>query len=131
MLHLMMFFYVLALAFCLSPGVFLRLPSKGSKYVVAAVHAVLFTVLLMLTKSLVWKQLYGTRREGATSKKNGMGHTTKQTTLAKTTPANTENPLILSLLIKNNIMDQSGNLIAPRKLFDNSVHTTPPQRTDL
>ena len=47
--------YSAILFFVLSPGVLLRLPSNGSKFVVAGVHAVVFAVLLHFTASYVWR----------------------------------------------------------------------------
>jgi len=45
--------YAALLFFVLSPNVLLRLPKKGSTKVVAAVHAVVFGVLLFFTTGLV------------------------------------------------------------------------------
>ena len=45
--------YAAILFFVLSPNVLLRLPKKGSTKVVAAVHAVVFGVLLFFTTGLV------------------------------------------------------------------------------
>ena len=47
--------YTAILFFVLSPGVFLRLPPKGSKMMVAAVHALIFAVILGFTGKMVWK----------------------------------------------------------------------------
>jgi hypothetical protein len=45
--------YAALLFFVLSPNVLLRLPKKGSTKVVAAVHAVVFGLLLLFTTGLV------------------------------------------------------------------------------
>jgi len=45
--------YAAILFFVLSPNVLLRLPKKGSVKVVAAVHAVVFGLLLFFTTGLV------------------------------------------------------------------------------
>jgi len=45
--------YAAILFFILSPNVLLRLPKKGSTKVVAAVHAVVFGLLLFFTTGLV------------------------------------------------------------------------------
>jgi len=48
-------FYSAILFFLLSPGILLRLPSNGGKMTVAAVHAVVFALLLYLTSGYVWR----------------------------------------------------------------------------
>lgn len=45
--------YSAVLFFILSPGVLLRLPSNGSKFTVAAVHALVFGILLYITSGFV------------------------------------------------------------------------------
>ena len=45
--------YSAILFFILSPGVLLRLPSNGSKFMVAAVHALVFGILLYITSGFV------------------------------------------------------------------------------
>jgi hypothetical protein len=47
--------YSAILFFILSPGVLLRLPSNGSKNTVAAVHALVFAVVLYFTAGFVWR----------------------------------------------------------------------------
>lgn len=56
--------YAAILFFLLSPGVLLRLPPKGSKFVVLATHAVIFAIILGLTGKIVWKFSMGMRLEG-------------------------------------------------------------------
>ena len=51
--------YAAILFFVLSPNVLLRLPPKGSTMVVAAVHAVVFGVVLLLTCKFVWQMSMG------------------------------------------------------------------------
>ena len=46
------------LFFVLTPGIFLSLPSGGTKYTKAAVHAVVFAVVFYLTYKLVLNYLY-------------------------------------------------------------------------
>jgi hypothetical protein len=53
--------YTALLFFVLSPNVLLRLPPKGNKYIVAAVHAVIFALLWHFTHKLI-ERLF--RREG-------------------------------------------------------------------
>ena len=47
--------YAAILFFILSPNVLLRLPKKGSVRVVAAVHAVVFGLVLFFTCRFVWQ----------------------------------------------------------------------------
>jgi hypothetical protein len=46
MARIMMLLYITALFVALTPGILLTLPAKGSKLVVAIVHAVLFAIIL-------------------------------------------------------------------------------------
>lgn len=50
-----MFFYTALLFFLLTPGILLTLPPKGKKMTVAAVHALVFGLILGLTHKMVWK----------------------------------------------------------------------------
>jgi hypothetical protein len=54
--------YVALLFFVLSPGVLLRLPPKGSKLVVAGVHALVFAVVWHFTHKLVWNMSVRSRK---------------------------------------------------------------------
>lgn len=47
--------YVAILFFVLTPGILLRIPKGGSKYMVAGVHALVFAVVLYLTHRFVWR----------------------------------------------------------------------------
>ncbi len=47
--------YVAILFFLLTPGVLLRIPKGGSKYAVAGLHALIFGVILFLTRKFVWR----------------------------------------------------------------------------
>ena len=53
MFHLYMSLFVAVLFFLLTPGILLRLPPTGSKYTVAAVHAVVFVIVYHLTHKAV------------------------------------------------------------------------------
>jgi len=55
MLNLTMLIYVVALFYVLVPGMFLSIPSSGSKKVVALTHAIIFAVIFKLTHKMVWK----------------------------------------------------------------------------
>lgn len=48
-MHWLLFFYVFALFFVLTPGILLRLPPNSGKYTVAAVHALVFVLVLKFT----------------------------------------------------------------------------------
>lgn len=56
--------YVFALFFLLTPGILVSLPPKGSKMVVAAVHALVFAVIFYLTSKFVWRLGMRFSREG-------------------------------------------------------------------
>ena len=47
--------YAAILFFALSPGILLSLPPKGSKMTVAAVHAIIFALILQFTNKMVWR----------------------------------------------------------------------------
>jgi hypothetical protein len=64
--------YAALLFFVLSPNVLLRLPKKGSTKVVAAVHAVVFGVLLFFTTGLVSQLHMMMMNSLAPSKKEGI-----------------------------------------------------------
>jgi hypothetical protein len=51
--------YSAILFFVLTPAVFLRLPPNGSKYTVAAVHAIVFAVVFHFTHKIVWRMSMG------------------------------------------------------------------------
>jgi len=55
MLNLAMLVYVAVLFYVLTPGILVSLPSRGSKMVVAATHAIVFAVVFKLTHKAVWK----------------------------------------------------------------------------
>ena len=52
-MDMFMAIYCAILFFILSPGVLLRIPKNGSKFVVAGVHAVLFGVVAFFTCKFV------------------------------------------------------------------------------
>lgn len=47
--------YSAILFFVLVPGILLTLPKKGSKFVVAGVHALVFALVFHFTHKLVWR----------------------------------------------------------------------------
>jgi hypothetical protein len=51
--------YSAILFFILTPAVFLRLPPNGSKYTVAAVHAIVFALIFHFTHKMVWRMSMG------------------------------------------------------------------------
>jgi hypothetical protein len=48
-MNALLFIYALALFFVLTPNVLVKIPMKGSKYLVAAVHALIFAVVWIVT----------------------------------------------------------------------------------
>ena len=74
--------YAAVLFFILTPAVLLRLPPKGDKYTVAAVHGLVFALVFHFTHKFVWQMSMGMgmphspmRREGleGQAKAKGMG----------------------------------------------------------
>ena len=70
-MQLVLIFYSAILFFLLSPSTFLRLPPNGSKYTVAAVHAVIFALILYFTSKMIW--LMSVRTEGLSRKSSSSG----------------------------------------------------------
>lgn len=70
-------FYAAILFFVLTPAVLVRLPPKGGKFTVAAVHAVVFALIFHFTHKLVWQLSMGmgmprpVRKEGYEGAPNG------------------------------------------------------------
>ena len=54
--------YAAVLFFILTPSILLRIPKSGSKWVVAAVHALVFGLIFHFTNKVVWR--LGARFEG-------------------------------------------------------------------
>jgi len=52
-MSLLITFYTAILFFVLTPGILLTVPRKGSKYVVAAVHAIVFALVYYFTHTLM------------------------------------------------------------------------------
>jgi hypothetical protein len=57
--------YAAILFFILTPAILIRLPPGGSKWTVAAVHAIVFAIIFHFTHKIVWRM--GARLEGMTS----------------------------------------------------------------
>jgi hypothetical protein len=85
-MHLLFSIYLAVLFFILTPAVMLRLPKKGDKYTVAAVHAIVFAIILHFSAKIVmnFSRKYEGFREGATT---GAATTTTTTGAATTTTA--------------------------------------------
>lgn len=54
--------YAAILFFILTPAILIRLPPSGSKWTVAAVHAIVFAIIFHFTHKIVWRM--GARLEG-------------------------------------------------------------------
>ena len=61
-MSLLVSLYAAVLFFLLTPAILLRLPANGSKFVVAAVHALVFALIFHFTHKIVWR--LGARLEG-------------------------------------------------------------------
>ena len=57
-MNLYMALYLVFLFVVLTPGVLLKIPPKGSKLVVAAVHGIIFAIVLCLTYNLISNATY-------------------------------------------------------------------------
>ena len=79
--------YAAILFFLLTPAILLRLPPSGSKWTVAAVHAIVFALIFHFTHKIVWR--LGARLEGMDTPSD----TPSYSTPSDTTPSNTtKNP---------------------------------------
>ncbi len=54
-MHTLMFIFTALLFFVLSPGILVSLPPKGSKMMVAGVHAIVFALIFTFTHKLVFE----------------------------------------------------------------------------
>ena len=54
-MYALMFVFTALLFFVLTPGILLSLPPKGSKMMVAGVHAIVFALVWTFTHKLVWE----------------------------------------------------------------------------
>jgi len=54
-MYALMFIFTALLFFVLTPGIVLSLPPKGSKMMVAGVHAIVFALVWTFTHKLVWE----------------------------------------------------------------------------
>ena len=57
-MYVWMSLFTVLLFYVLTPGIFLSLPKGGSKYMVAMVHALVFTLIFGLTQNAVWNYFY-------------------------------------------------------------------------
>jgi hypothetical protein len=87
--------YAAVLFFILTPSILLRIPKSGSKWVVAAVHALVFGLIFHFTNKLVWR--LGARFEGfePNSKEVGSPFVGAPAASASATPSKT--PTLASL----------------------------------
>jgi hypothetical protein len=74
-MNMFMAIYFAILFFILSPGVLLRIPKNGSKFVVAGVHAVVFGVVAFFTGKFVWNL---SQKVASPVKKEGLKDKTKE-----------------------------------------------------
>ena len=74
-MNMFMAIYFAILFFILSPGLLLRIPKNGSKFVVAGVHAVVFGVVAFFTGKFVWNL---SQKVASPVKKEGLKDKTKE-----------------------------------------------------
>jgi hypothetical protein len=77
--------YAAVLFFILTPSILLRIPKSGSKWVVAAVHALVFGVIFHFTNKLVWR--LGAKFEGFEPNSKEVGSPFVGAPAASTTPS--------------------------------------------
>jgi len=58
-MHILMTLFTAALFFVLTPHILVSIPAHGSKYVVAATHALLFALIYHLTHKAFYVMVYG------------------------------------------------------------------------
>lgn len=89
-MSILTFLYIALLFFALVPGVLLSLPKKGSKTVVAGVHALVFGVILYFTLHIVNR--IGVSLEGFTDPPMEDSTTETDESSEKSTPKGTDVP---------------------------------------
>lgn len=89
-MSILTFLYIALLFFALVPGVLLSLPKKGSKTVVAGVHAVVFGVILYFTLHIVNRM--GVSLEGFTDPPMEDSTTETAESSEESTPKGTDVP---------------------------------------
>jgi len=58
-MRMMMTLFTAALFFVLTPGILVKLPEGGSKYIVALTHALVFALVYLFTHKMVYVLFYG------------------------------------------------------------------------
>ena len=89
-MSILTFLYIALLFFALVPGVLLSLPKKGSKTVVAGVHALVFGVILYFTLHIVNR--IGVSLEGFTDPPMEYSTTETDESSEESTPKGTDVP---------------------------------------
>jgi len=106
--------YVGLLFFVLTPGILLSLPKRGSKYMVAATHALVFAAIYYFTHRMVWR-IEGFSRPVAVNPKSGSTSINIASAGVKQTATTKAN-----LICK----DASGRVTANRDAQGNCIGTT-------
>jgi hypothetical protein len=65
-------FYAAILFFVLTPSILVRLPPNGSKFTVAAFHALVFALVFHFTHKMVWQMSMGMGMPNVPMRKEGM-----------------------------------------------------------
>jgi hypothetical protein len=58
-MNLLITIYLALLFFVLTPSVLIRLPTNGNKYIVAALHSIIFALIFHFTHNFIWKFTHG------------------------------------------------------------------------
>jgi hypothetical protein len=83
-MNLIVALYSAVLFVILSPNVLLRIPSKGSKFLVAGVHAIVFGIVLYFTSGFIWRlsmRIEGFKEGAKPAKKSSPSAAKKSSTL--------------------------------------------------
>lgn len=64
--------YAAILFFVLTPSILVRLPPNGSKFTVAAFHALVFALVFHFTHKMVWQMSMGMGMPNVPRRKEGM-----------------------------------------------------------
>jgi hypothetical protein len=127
--------YVAILFFILTPAVLLRIPKKGSKYMVAGVHAIVFALLLHFTGKFVWNVSMSMEgfQEGADAKARGAAGSTAKKPEIKAGSAADDQKKIQNMQKKNEddcAKKQGFKWNAEKKTCNSDPNAKPPPKDE-
>lgn len=107
--------YLAALFVAFTPGVLVSLPPKGGKYVVLAVHAVLFVLVWQYTNRFVWRMSI----DGFQNNYNNSGNNAVVNNSGNNYNNSGNNGVVNNS--GNNAMNNSGNNVVNNNRMNNSA----------